>query len=267
MSRRWLIAVSMVAHLAVGGAVFVSGIWGVERLSFDHRSPPSLAVMIPPSGGSTTSQAESPKVTKPEKPKVKPKTITKEPRQPRPRPEIEPPDISPPGNDDDGPGEGPGPGLDIPGEPGPCQVDCAPVVAAPICGNAAVETGEQCDDGNIAAGDGCSSTCRTEAPPPVNLRPDELRVLRLAGETQLHPSAATQRIMMRDQVTRTVATVKLCIAIDGRVTAAQMAKSTGYRDYDATILAAIQGWRYQPYRRNGTAAAACSTVTFIYSIR
>ncbi len=31
------------------------------------------------------------------------------------------------------------------------------------CGNGAVDTGEQCDDGNTAAGDGCSSSCRIEA--------------------------------------------------------------------------------------------------------
>lgn len=34
----------------------------------------------------------------------------------------------------------------------------------PICGNAIIESGEQCDDGNTANGDGCSSTCQNEAP-------------------------------------------------------------------------------------------------------
>ncbi len=33
-----------------------------------------------------------------------------------------------------------------------------------ICGNGAVEAGEQCDDGNTANGDGCSASCQTEAP-------------------------------------------------------------------------------------------------------
>jgi serine protease len=31
-----------------------------------------------------------------------------------------------------------------------------------VCGNGAVEAGEQCDDGNTTSGDGCSSTCQTE---------------------------------------------------------------------------------------------------------
>ena len=32
----------------------------------------------------------------------------------------------------------------------------------PICGNGAVEAGEQCDDGNLVAGDCCSATCTAE---------------------------------------------------------------------------------------------------------
>ncbi|MCX6749609.1 MAG: myxococcus cysteine-rich repeat containing protein [Candidatus Pacearchaeota archaeon] len=32
----------------------------------------------------------------------------------------------------------------------------------PICGNGALESGEQCDDGNTISGDGCSSTCQHE---------------------------------------------------------------------------------------------------------
>ncbi|HEX2657526.1 MAG TPA: DUF4215 domain-containing protein, partial [Polyangia bacterium] len=31
------------------------------------------------------------------------------------------------------------------------------------CGNGSVETGEQCDDGNLSDGDGCSKTCMTES--------------------------------------------------------------------------------------------------------
>ncbi len=34
-----------------------------------------------------------------------------------------------------------------------------------VCGNGAREGAEECDDGNTAAGDGCSASCRTELPP------------------------------------------------------------------------------------------------------
>jgi len=41
----------------------------------------------------------------------------------------------------------------------------SPTVAA-VCGNGVIETGEECDDGNVVDGDGCSSTCQTEAEGP-----------------------------------------------------------------------------------------------------
>ncbi len=34
--------------------------------------------------------------------------------------------------------------------------------ASPICGDGVIGTGEQCDDGNLLSGDGCSSTCQKE---------------------------------------------------------------------------------------------------------
>jgi cysteine-rich repeat protein len=44
-----------------------------------------------------------------------------------------------------------------------CTVEEPP---AAVCGNNAKEDGEACDDGNTAAGDGCSPTCTVEEPPP-----------------------------------------------------------------------------------------------------
>jgi len=40
-----------------------------------------------------------------------------------------------------------------------CPADC---LLGPVCGNSALESGEQCDDGNTNNGDGCSSTCQDE---------------------------------------------------------------------------------------------------------
>jgi len=40
-----------------------------------------------------------------------------------------------------------------------------PTIAS-VCGNGIIETGETCDDGNTASGDGCSSTCQTESVTP-----------------------------------------------------------------------------------------------------
>lgn len=50
----------------------------------------------------------------------------------------------------------------------------------PVCGNGIVELGEQCDDGNLIAGDGCDPWCFTEDDPPGD---DELLNLTRWEET------------------------------------------------------------------------------------
>ena len=47
-----------------------------------------------------------------------------------------------------------------------CQHEEEPPPPPPACGNGLLEAGEQCDDGNIASGDGCSAMCTTEMMPP-----------------------------------------------------------------------------------------------------
>jgi len=41
--------------------------------------------------------------------------------------------------------------------------------APSVCGNGVLEPGEQCDDGNTVAGDGCSAVCQLEVAPPSTL--------------------------------------------------------------------------------------------------
>ena len=49
---------------------------------------------------------------------------------------------------------------------GPGHCGNQPPPPPPVCGNGILEPGEQCDDGNLVNGDGCSSTCTIETPPP-----------------------------------------------------------------------------------------------------
>ena len=43
-----------------------------------------------------------------------------------------------------------------------CSATCT--IEVPVCGNGYVEDGESCDDGNLVNGDGCSSACACECP-------------------------------------------------------------------------------------------------------
>jgi cysteine-rich repeat protein len=41
-----------------------------------------------------------------------------------------------------------------------------------LCGNGAIDAGEQCDDGNLVNGDGCNDACDNEARPSPSSRPE-----------------------------------------------------------------------------------------------
>lgn len=257
MSRSWLIGVSVVVHAAVGVGLFASGVWKIEQV--EAKAMPTFLSVAPPPPPPASGQLSG--AVKPEAPR---------PRR-RPPPVITQPDPQPPALPQVGTGgttTTPGPEVDS-----PCLDGCGPtpeVVAAPVCGNGAREVGEQCDDGNTAAGDGCSATCALEpAPRPRTdiVGAAVLAGLRISGETQIQPSSSTQSQMMRDGVDRVRGTVKLCIGTDGAITSAALAASTRYADYDDRLLSSVQSWRYRPYSVNGVAVRACSIVSFIYTPR
>ena len=263
MSRRWLVVVSIAAHLSILIGLFVSGLWRIDRLErgpvrarLDGWHPPPPPA---PSGGPVA--AKLPDFV----PKAR-KTIAKGPHQPQTRIE------EPPKPPEIGTGDGSGSGSGSAGDIGACRENCGVAPPAdPVCGNSAVEAGEQCDDGNTVDGDGCSSSCRREVkpppPPPTNVLPTVLQGLRISGETQVHPSSGTQTQMVHDGKSRVDGTVKLCIGTDGAVVSTKLFGTTGYPAYDAALIAAVRDWRYQPYTLAGRAVPACSTVHFVYTIR
>jgi TonB family protein len=262
MSHRWLIAVSMGAHLAIAGGLFVAGVWRIERIDSHDRSRHELTLPMQapaPSGGPVAVHL--------------PEFTPKHPHVTHERVQPTPPRATPP-TPDTGTGNQPDPGTGTgsgdPDATGHCTENCAEgPPAAAVCGDGSVDASEQCDDGNNVSGDGCSATCRIEVRPrPVaTVAPNILQGLRISGETQVHPSETTQSMMMRDGVTRVVGTVKLCISTDGSVTSTRMLLPTKYDAYDAALLSAVRGWRYQPYALNGAPVAACSTVSFVYRIQ
>lgn len=262
MSRRWLIAVSFVAHAAVATGLFISGVWRVERLHADPRVLHDLHTpMAPPApaGGPVAA------VTAP----VAPKPVLQKP------PVIVQPPVTPPKPGDTAPSTGrsdttgPGTGSGAQNSTGVCLENCIEAPPTdPVCGNGAREGAEQCDDGNSLNGDGCSASCRIEPKPQKAsvIGQNVLQGLRTSGDTAIHPSSATQAMMLRDGTTDVSAGLKVCIATDGR-TSVSIAASTKYADYDAKLLAAARDWQYRPYTLNGVPVPACSMVTFHYRIR
>ncbi|HSK05510.1 MAG TPA: myxococcus cysteine-rich repeat containing protein [Kofleriaceae bacterium] len=69
------------------------------------------------------------------------------------------------------------------------------VYTTPVCGNGAIEPGEQCDDGNTAGGDGCSAICQAElvaeAEPNDTFVEADASALQLTGRATIQGSIAT----------------------------------------------------------------------------
>ena len=259
--HRWLIGVSVAAHLAVGVGLFASGVWRIERLDNQFKFSSGIGIMLPPQEVSGPKPGEKPK--DPEKKVAKKKVEVLVQLEEKKKTEVVP-EV----------GDGGKPRIDgIDGSiEGPTCPDnnCAPPAKhEPTCGDGARDANEECDDGNNTGGDGCSATCRLEPKKETKriVAPNVLQALRISGETQPHPSTITQNQMMRDGLTKTSGSFYVCIATDGSVASATLKASTKYPEYDATMASAIRTWRYQPYMFNGTAVPACSMVTFIYRIQ
>lgn len=264
MNRRWLIPMSLVAHLGLGIFLFATGVWRIEKLD-GGRADLALAVMMPPAapeGGPAPGEKPKDPVKKPVKKKVEqivqPEKID---------PELAKTPAAPSSTPGNGEGSGAGAGSGSGSASGSSTSGCDDCIGEgeldPVCGNAKVEDGEQCDDGNLRAGDGCSAKCKKEA---ALVPPTVLAGLR-HGDTQVYPPDTVKTLMMREGKDRVTGTIKVCIAADGGISSVSLVGSTKYPEYDARLVSAARGWRYDPYRVNDTPMPVCSTVTFIYNIK
>ena len=245
MSRRTvLVLVSILAHIGIGVGLFASGIWKLERLESDHRMA-AIGVMTPSQlvGGSPAALPE-PKLAK----KIVEKTVVKNVQWDRRVETKEQAKVAStaPGGDGDGDGDGDGPGK----------------------GPGRGITGELCTVANcVDTAPPLPELPKPPAPKVALVAPPTLSALRIAGETQIQPPRHV-REQIRDSADRRAAgTVKLCIGTSGAISSAQVLVSTGYREYDETLLAAVRSWRYRPFLVGGVPTAACSSVSFVYSIK
>lgn len=279
MSRRYLIIVSVAAHVAIGVGIFISGIWKIERLDYQNRVSLTIGAMIPGDmgGGEGDEQKQDKKQEAKKKEKKHEKKVVKEPVQvekiQRDEPE-ETADDTGGGGGGIGDGEGPGVGSAIGGGGGgggACDPltdpdHCQPKPPAAVCGNKLLEAKEQCDDGNLLDGDKCSAKCTIEQ---VLIPPSMLVGLRISGETQITPPDTVKTQMLRDGKERTTGSFKLCIDTSGRISSiAPIGNATGYPAYDTKITSTMRSWQYRPYLvNNRTPVPACSVVTFVYTIK
>jgi len=100
---------------------------------------------------------------------------------------------------------------------------------------------------------------------PRAVAPSVLEALRIVGDRRILPDDSTKGAIARSGREKISGSYKLCIAVDGTVASVSQLTSTGFPSYDETIQANLRRWRYRPYLFNGTPAAVCTAVRFVYS--
>ncbi len=253
---RVVILLSIAAH-AVGLTFLVAtGLWRVDKLGVENVP---LAIASPPAG-LPGAPAEEPEAAKP------PDAKKPRPDLPTTRRPSHPTDsaATPAGSDQTGgnPGGGDQIGIGL----FPCEGCSSTIldqVQKPACGNGKLEAGEECDDGNRTAGDGCSATCREDR--ERFLPPRLIEGSRIEGDPQIAPPETVKQGMARSGLDSLTGAVKMCLDKRGSVSSLRMLRSTGFSDYDQRLLAGMRTWRYRPYKLDsGAAVSVCTVVTFIY---
>jgi TonB family protein len=244
--RTTLVTVSIVGHLAIGIGLFASGVWKLEKLDADIRTPP-IGMMTPVLGGG--GQQDLPKHEFKKKERLEKKVVKdvqwdKHVVADKPQKKL---------SETGEVGEGEGPGIGKGKGPGDQDGDPNGQCVLPPCGPAEPRV----------------EPIKLPDPPkaPVPVAPNVMGALRTSGDTQIHPSRTVQTQMLRDDNKRVVANIKVCIQASGAIGSVSMLGTSKYPEYDRQLVEAARRWHYRPYTVNGVPTPACSAVSFVYSIQ
>lgn len=105
------------------------------------------------------------------------------------------------------------------------------------------------------------------APPPpaaAIVAPRALDQVRISGDARIVPSPTVKLEIADSGQSELVIPVKVCVAVDGKVDAVSILKSSGFLAYDIELLNVIGGWSYRPFLIDGHPAPVCSIVQFRY---
>lgn len=246
-ARFWLITASIGIHVAAGIGVFASGVWHLERLESDYKMAGIAMMMPPPAPAGSPAAMPAQKLEK----KRSERKIAKDPVQPvtRPDPEVAPATAAVATTT--GTGNGLGDGTGDGDNPDGADTDTG-TCTGPACGPPAAP----------------QLPAPVVAPPaPRTIPPTVLQSLRIAGETQIHPSDVTKTQMLRDGHERTVGLLKVCVSTRGAVSSVAVLSSTKYPAFDQQLVRAVRGWRYRPHTVDGAPVPVCGAVSFVYTMR
>jgi TPR repeat protein len=114
-----------------------------------------------------------------------------------------------------------------------------------------------------STGGAARETTTSGAPP--NVAPTAVEARRIAGIRNILPDDRTKTEISRSGRSKLVGSFKVCLQETGDVANVTLLKSTGFVEYDRTIVRTIYDWLYTPFLIDGVPARVCTAVTFIYS--
>jgi TonB family protein len=247
LARRWVIAVSLIVHAAAIGAYIVMGMLRVERLKPDRgRISVAVGLAMPETGGGPEpgSKPKDPPKPKKDKPKVQVDETV--------QPTTDTTKISTEGetkttSTTTGTGETGTAGLTTGTDPVTTTGEC---------------TGEDCKQPE-------TKVEKPEPEKPVAKTPKDFDLLRRTpdDQTKIQPSAVTKTAMQRAGHAVVKGNVKVCLDARGTIRTVTLAKSTGYADYDARLVAGVRTWEYDPAIEKGVPVASCGTVFFTFRMQ
>ena len=223
-----VIAISIIAHAGVGGALVVHSFWVIEKLE-----PPDTELALgappppppPPPAGSSKPKTEVKKTVK----KVKETVQPDENKKPEPA-------------DNESEDEGVEGGV---------EGGVAGGVVGGVLGGV---------EGGVLGGVG-EQPAKVEEPKIVPQV--ALEAQRIAGEKDIQPPNDVATAISRAGK-GVVGVVKMCLSSGGSVQKLNVLKSTGHPAYDNKIKTKMREWKYRPFMVNGKAVPVCTSVTFIY---
>jgi periplasmic protein TonB len=222
-----VIAISIILHAGVGGALVVRSFWVIEKLE-----PPDTELALatppppppPPPAGSSKPKTDQKKTVK----KVK-ETVQIDPNKKPEQADKE--------SEDEG-------------VEGGVEGGVAGGVVGGVLGGV---------EGGVLGGVG--EQPKKEEPKIVPQV--ALEAQRISGEKDIQPPNDVATTISRSGK-GVVGVVKMCLSSGGSVQKLNVLKSTGYPGYDNKIKTKMREWRYRPFMVNGKAVPVCTSVTFIY---
>ena len=223
-----VIAISIVLHAGVGGALVVRSFWVIEKLE-----PPDTELALstppppppPPPAGSSKPKTDVKKTVK----KVK-ETVQVDPNKKPEQADKE--------SEDEG-------------VEGGVEGGVAGGVVGGVLGGV---------EGGVLGGVG-EQPAKVEEPKIVPQV--ALEAQRISGEKDIQPPNDVATAISRSGK-GVVGVVKMCLTSGGSVQKLNVLKSTGHPGYDNKIKTKMREWRYRPFMVNGKAVPVCTSVTFIY---